>query len=406
MPTLSLAMIVKNEGRHLGHCLASVRGLVDELVVVDTGSTDGTIAIAQSFGAQVHAFPWCDDFSAARNESLRHCTGEWVLVLDADEAIDPVDHTVIRDAISQKQSFAYQLTLRSYVLDGQAVYLGQAVSPNDRKYEEGAAYPFYGDAPGLRLVRRFPDLAYQGRIHELLTPYFTERRLSVSTLKAVIHHYGKLDDGREADKASYYLRLARTEVERHPRSPQAQFNLMTQASVAGDWDLALLSATSFMKLQKTVPPSVLATIAMAHLNAGRHAGALPHLQRLLKEHPGHPLASRQIPQVLVALGRLGEARDHLKKGLEANPRDPALHDQRIALDLQEGQPAQAAADAWDSLRVLPTGGSGHWHALVAAFLLQAGQERQGRAVLDQGLSLHPAHEGLRRLAKTDSTHIP
>jgi len=371
------------------------------MVVLDTGSTDDTVAIAQSFGAKVQTFTWCDDFAAARNESLRHCRGDWVLVLDADEAIDPIDHPCIRQAIGRSRPAAYDLTLRSYVLDGEAIFLGQAVTPNDKTYHEGSTYPFYGDAPGLRLCRRFPDLAYRGAIHEMLTPYFAERRLPVGTLAAVIHHYGKLEEDRETQKATYYLRLAQAEVARHPRSPQAHFNLMTQASVAGDWEQALNSGTTFTRLQKKVPASVLATIAMAHLHAERPAEALPHLQRLMKEHPGHPLAARQLPRVLSALGRSDEARARLLKGLEATPQDAALRDQLIALDLQEDQPARAAADAWEALRVLPDGGAGHWHALVAAFLMQAGQTPQGRAVLDQGLQRHPAHEGLRRLAGMD-----
>src|SRR5512143_1026788 len=107
MPTLSLAMIVKNEEKNLGHCLASVRDLVDEMVVVDTGSTDGTVALAESFGARIGHFPWTGDFGAARNESLRLCTGDWVLILDADEAVDALDHAKIRAAIAQDTPAAY-----------------------------------------------------------------------------------------------------------------------------------------------------------------------------------------------------------------------------------------------------------------------------------------------------------
>ena len=102
MPTLSLAMIVKNEEKNLGHCLASVKDLVDEMVVVDTGSTDGTVALAESFGARLGHFPWTGDFAAARNESLRLSTGDWVLVLDADEAVDALDHPKVREAIAQE----------------------------------------------------------------------------------------------------------------------------------------------------------------------------------------------------------------------------------------------------------------------------------------------------------------
>jgi glycosyltransferase involved in cell wall biosynthesis len=87
-PKLSLAMIVKNESRCLGRCLQSVRGVVDEIVVADTGSTDDTIKIAREFGAKISNFEWVDDFAAARNFALRQAAGDWILVLDADEWAD------------------------------------------------------------------------------------------------------------------------------------------------------------------------------------------------------------------------------------------------------------------------------------------------------------------------------
>ncbi len=82
-------MIVKNEEATLPRCLESVQGVVDEMVILDTGSSDRTIDIARAFGAKVHSFSWCDDFAAARNKSLQYVTGEWVLILDADEVLVP-----------------------------------------------------------------------------------------------------------------------------------------------------------------------------------------------------------------------------------------------------------------------------------------------------------------------------
>jgi hypothetical protein len=81
---LSLTMIVKNEAATLGRCLSSVRDLVDEIVVVDTGSCDNTKDIARQHGARIFDFPWCDNFTAARNEAIRQATGQWLLWLDAD----------------------------------------------------------------------------------------------------------------------------------------------------------------------------------------------------------------------------------------------------------------------------------------------------------------------------------
>jgi glycosyltransferase involved in cell wall biosynthesis len=84
---LTACLIVKNEARCLARCLKSMIGLADETIVVDTGSTDRTVAIAKDYGARVESFAWCDDFSAARNHALSFATGEWVLSVDADEWI-------------------------------------------------------------------------------------------------------------------------------------------------------------------------------------------------------------------------------------------------------------------------------------------------------------------------------
>ncbi|GAX38062.1 glycosyltransferase [Nodularia sp. NIES-3585] len=103
---LSLCMIVKNEAATLPKCLNSVKGVVDEMIILDTGSSDRTPHIAQEFGAQVYHFQWCDDFSAARNAALQYVTGDWILVLDADETLTP---SILPQMMSAIQSEEYLL---------------------------------------------------------------------------------------------------------------------------------------------------------------------------------------------------------------------------------------------------------------------------------------------------------
>ena len=91
MPALSLCMIVKNEEEVIGRCLGSVRSLVDDLVIVDTGSTDQTVEICKTYGARVFHFTWCDDFSAARNHAFCQAAGDYILWLDADDVIEPAE---------------------------------------------------------------------------------------------------------------------------------------------------------------------------------------------------------------------------------------------------------------------------------------------------------------------------
>ena len=97
--TVSLTMIVRNEENNLPHCLTSARGLFDEIVVVDTGSTDRTKDIAVEFGAKVIDFVWIDDFAAARNMSLAHATGDYAFWLDADDVLDPPQREKLKTLI-------------------------------------------------------------------------------------------------------------------------------------------------------------------------------------------------------------------------------------------------------------------------------------------------------------------
>lgn len=115
MPLLSLCMIVRNEEKNLARCLASVRGAVDEIIVVDTGSTDGTAQLARSLGAQVFSYEWQDDFAAARNASLAHAHGDWVLVLDADEELAPGHGPRLRTLLAAPQYDWYFLECLTFL---------------------------------------------------------------------------------------------------------------------------------------------------------------------------------------------------------------------------------------------------------------------------------------------------
>ena len=134
--TLSLCMIVKNEEKHLVRCLRSVRDVVDEMIIVDTGSTDKTIDIAKVFGAKVFDFPWTGDFSAARNHSLAQATGDWILVLDADEVISARDFDELKALIRKRtpSPVAYSIVTRNYMNNMSVI----GWTPKDGQYPEEA----------------------------------------------------------------------------------------------------------------------------------------------------------------------------------------------------------------------------------------------------------------------------
>ncbi len=146
--SLSLAMIVKNEAQVLGRILSQAKVFCDELIVVDTGSTDETVSLAKSFGANVFHFDWVDDFSAARNFAFSKATGDWVLWLDADDVITEVN---------QQALLALKATGLTYELDG--VICSYQIA-------------FDGDGqclismPRERLIRRAAGGSWQFPIHE------------------------------------------------------------------------------------------------------------------------------------------------------------------------------------------------------------------------------------------------
>jgi len=433
--TLSLAMIVKDEAAHLGHCLDSVRGLVDELVVVDTGSSDATVQVARERGARVQAFPWTGHFAEARNVSLATATGDWILVLDADEAIDARDFPAIRAACAQADTPAWRLIIRNYAPDTTRSSMDQPMRPNPGGYQEGAGFALCGDSRNLRLFRRLPGVAFRGRIHELVDPFFEERGLAIRPLEAVIHHFGQTLAKRVELKKARYLDLARRDVADRPEVFQSHFSLILQAASAEDWP-ATLAAVEAMRRRfpgQESPPLMFAH-AMALQNLGRHPEALARFEALLGLEPGHDLAYVRRGVSLAALGRPGEARALYRAALDRNPQfhlayvllseleqalgdlgqarqallagglacsaDPALWHRLLSLDLAAGDLDQAVRDAWTAIQHCPGGGEGNWHRLVALHLLRQGAAAEGREVLARGLAAFPGHPDLARLMES------
>ena len=133
-------MIVRNEERFLEECLKSIKNAVDEIVIVDTGSTDRTKEIASSFGARIFDFPWNGDFAAARNKAISHSRGEWILYIDADERLRPADKSYINKILSDPGKVGY--TVRFHPVIGYTAY---------REY---------------RIFRNDPRIRFEGVIHE------------------------------------------------------------------------------------------------------------------------------------------------------------------------------------------------------------------------------------------------
>ena len=375
MPRLSVCLIAKDEERHLPRCLESVRGLADEIVVVDTGSTDRTLEIAQARGARTARFEWRDDFSAAKNFAIEQASGDWILSLDADESIAARDHEAIRAIVHSDDVDAVVVTHRHY-LAGDTVVVGWQAGAGG--YEEGEPFHAFVDEDCRRLFRNRPWLRFRNRVHEELVSLDPARPLVETRAAWVVHHYGKIDGPeRLRTKGEAYLRIGRVKAEEHPDDPQAHYELGVQYAelgrpidAIGCFERALALSPHFRDAQFRlalchveagqyrvalaalancrVAPRQHAEIALTEGNAYRELGdvlrAERAFRRALADNPSFAPASVNLALLLMRDRRHAEARACLDRALEQTPRDAQLRTLRGHVRYESGDEAGALDD--------------------------------------------------------------
>ncbi len=234
-PVLSLCMIVRNEEEYLPQCLESIKGFVDEIIIVDTGSSDGTVDIARRFGAKPIQYLWNNNFSEARNISLEHATGDWILMLDADETIAERDLKKIREIIRDRNASAYRLILRNYEhtrnISGWRPAIGE--------YEEERGYKGYGAVPLTRLFRRHHDVRYTGMVHETIEPSLQRLNIGIIDTEIPVHHYGCVREGQYVKrKAQIYSVIGESQLNDNPSDAKTMCDLGSHYISEGDLDRA------------------------------------------------------------------------------------------------------------------------------------------------------------------------
>lgn len=207
-PCLSLCMIVRNESFFLRDCLQQAADFVDEIIVVDTGSTDDTRAIAAKFTDKLFSFEWQDNFAEARNYALQQASGEWIVVLDADEVIEPEHWRALREILAGADKQAFFLQQRNYSYEP-AVDNWTPIAEKTRYTRD---YRGYKVNPIARLFRNTPDIRYRGRVHEVIDQSLEEG--SYVVLDIPIHHHMDEDPGKpQRDRQLNYLRLIEQGIE-------------------------------------------------------------------------------------------------------------------------------------------------------------------------------------------------
>ncbi|MCA6599241.1 MAG: glycosyltransferase [Pseudanabaena sp. M57BS1SP1A06MG] len=219
---LSLCMIVKNESASLARCLDSVHSIVDEIIVVDTGSVDNTKEIALSYNAKIYDYEWNDDFASARNYANNQANGEWILSLDADEEL--VLNGDIRDYLYLQKDIILCTTLYRY-----------NISLNSNKLIQEAYF--------FRIFRRDQKLHFCGRLHEQL--FYENRPLSTQEIayfgedKGFIKHYG-YSDGKSLKKSrEFYIPMLERIANQEPLSWMLMYSLSGYYKEIGEFEKSL-----------------------------------------------------------------------------------------------------------------------------------------------------------------------
>ncbi len=222
--SISLCMIVKNEEDWIVGAIESVKSIVDEIIIADTGSTDRTVDLARPFNPKILRFQWTDSFAEARNLTLAEARHPWILVLDADERIAARELPLLTAATSTSAD-GYNLIQRNYVFGNQVF----GWTGNSGDYEEGRGYPGYVDNPLIRFFRNSHDIRFRGVVHEIVDPHHLPPHLRFENIPVVMHHYGKVrGQERVASKQRFYLQLGLKKVEDEPANGKAWFDLGIQ----------------------------------------------------------------------------------------------------------------------------------------------------------------------------------
>jgi tetratricopeptide (TPR) repeat protein len=322
---ISVCFITKNEAKWIAECIEHLKPIVKEFIVVDTGSTDNTMEIARAAGAIVHQMPWPDDFSAARNESLKYATQPWILKIDPDERLDPKDFPRLTALTQNKEVPAFQFWTRAYTNDPSRVSLLSYQLCTGEYPEREKGYRGFVTYPNIRLFRNSPTTKFVGKIHETVEPTLPGYEAGKSTpvppaLDIYFHHYGHTDAATaEKGKSPLYAKLMREELERNPNNWYVLFEMGIESFRQGKFQEAV---DYFIKSDRAHPnkPQVLSNLGLALVCVGQGAEAEKILKNCLIIDPNYHDAALNLGICYFEAGYLQKAVEAFDRCLQISPK--------------------------------------------------------------------------------------
>ncbi len=304
-PLLSLSMIVKNEEKYLEDCLKSVKDIADEIVIVDTGSSDATKEIAKKYTDKVYDFNWIDDFSAARNEALKRSSGKWILYMDADERIK----------ILNKDKF------RSLLEDAEDD-IGALIVTIESKHKklDGSSEMHRGGYPRIFRNFGFPKVHFKGKVHEQIAPSLIDLNKSFLNTDIIMEHLGYDRSYEEMEKkVRRNYRLLLQHVKEEPVNGYAWYQLgqtLAHMNLKEQSEEAIKFAITTGTLNDSVYASACATLAQFTGNRKDFHTSLKYAEESLKKAPEQVYSLNLKAYSLLYLGRKKEAEQDFLKVLK------------------------------------------------------------------------------------------
>jgi len=387
--SLSVCMIIKNEAAHLAKCLKSVVPVADEVIVVDTGSTDHSKDIAAIFGAKVFDFEWVDDFAKAKNFAVSKASGEWILSLDADEVISPLDYDALRKLVGKTSSgaVAYSIVTRNYMNRVNAL----GWSPNDGKYmNEEAGYGWF-PSEKVRLFPNHAGIRFEYPVHEMLEPALKRLGIEILPCHIPIHHYGKLNEQNSAAKGQHYYQIGIKKLAEVEHSVGAIRELAIQAANLEKHEEAISLWHKVIKLQPEMADAYV-NMGTAYWNLGRYHDAVESAKKAMELAPNMKEAYFNYCLSLLHLGQAGSTIAVLESLLDEFPEYLSARFLMAAVHCCVGQ-SQKAAEGLNDLKPskLGSGLAISCHTLAQG-LRSAGQIEYAKAILDAARKTDNANE--------------
>ena len=374
--SISLCMIVRNESEMLAACLHGIKPLVDEIILVDTGSDDRTADIGRIFGAKVHAFGWCEDFAAARNFSVELAMGKWVLVLDADEAIAAQDFSTLRNIIRRaKNKGAFLIETRNYT------HLANGVGwqANEGRYPHQEAGLGWIPSAKVRLFKHQPGVRFHFPVHERVEPSLRAAGIAVGSCPVPVHHYGHLNAPRTAEKGRRYYEMGLAKLNEMGDDLGAIRELAVQAGQLERWDEAIVLWQRLLKIQPDFTEALI-NLASAHWQMGRYNDSLTWAQKAVRQDGRQKEGHFNLAVSWLMLGDAGQAAAILESVTDVYPNHLASLFMLAASYAARGL-GERAAVVWGKLRQSAAGPAlGIAVEDLVQRLAQAGQTELARNV--------------------------